>query len=215
IITRCLNINSKETWAPDKLNMDAKGDKDLFFGKNLSLNSYFDELLTWRDIGYLLFWKKKEFHKDLRVLPEWIQKILVSHSKDKRDYLYTRKEFEAAKTHDPLWNAAQKELVITGRMHNYMRMLWGKKVIEWSKTYKEAFETLEEFNNKYAYDGRNPNSYTGILWCFGLFDRPWFPERNVHGNLRYMSSDSTKKKFKMSEYLEYVAKLEHKQESLF
>lgn len=215
IVTRCLNANSKEIWAPDKLNMDAKGDKDLFFGKNLSLNSYFDELLTWRDIGYLLFWRKKEFHKDLSILPDWIQKILTKHSKDKREYLYTKKEFEAAKTHDPLWNAAQKELVITGRMHNYMRMLWGKKVIEWSKTYKEAFEILEEFNNKYAYDGRNPNSYTGILWCFGLFDRPWFPERNVHGNLRYMSSDSTKKKFKMSEYLEYVAKLENKQESLF
>ena len=215
IVSRCLNFNQNEVWAPDKINMDSKGDKDVFFGKNPSLNSYFDELLTWRDIGYLLFWPKKEFHKDLRILPEWIQKILQKHSADKRDYLYTRKEFQAAKTHDPLWNAAQKELVITGRMHNYMRMLWGKKVIEWSRTYKEAFDTLEEFNNLYAYDGRNPNSYTGILWCFGLFDRPWFPERNVHGNLRYMSSDSTKKKFKMSEYLEYIAKLENKQNDLF
>ena len=110
IVTRCLNANSKEIWAPDKLNMDAKGDKDLFFGKNLSLNSYFDELLTWRDIGYLLFWRKKEFHKDLSILPDWIQKILTKHSKDKREYLYTKKEFEAAKTHNPLWNAAQKEL---------------------------------------------------------------------------------------------------------
>jgi deoxyribodipyrimidine photo-lyase len=215
IIARCLNADEKETWAPDKLNIDAKGDKDAFFGKNKSLNSYFDELITWRDIGYLLFWPKKEFNKDLRILPEWIQKILIKHATDKRDYLYTRKELEAAKTHDPLWNAAQKELIITGRMHNYMRMLWGKKVIEWSKTYKEAFDTLEEFNNKYAYDGKNPNSYTGILWCFGLFDRPWFPERNVHGNLRYMSSDSTKKKFRMMEYLEYAAKLEGKKESLF
>jgi drug/metabolite transporter (DMT)-like permease len=166
-------------------------------------------------LAFLLFWPKKEFNKDLRILPEWIQKILIKHATDKRDYLYTRKELEAAKTHDPLWNAAQKELIITGRMHNYMRMLWGKKVIEWSKTYKEAFDTLEEFNNKYAYDGKNPNSYTGILWCFGLFDRPWFPERNVHGNLRYMSSDSTKKKFRMMEYLEYAAKLEGKKESLF
>ena len=186
IVSRCLNFNQNEVWAPDKINMDSKGDKDVFFGKNPSLNSYFDELLTWRDIGYLLFWPKKEFHKDLRILPEWIQKILQKHSADKRDYLYTRKEFQAAKTHDPLWNAAQKELVITGRMHNYMRMLWGKKVIEWSRTYKEAFDTLEEFNNLYAYDGRNPNSYTGILWCFGLF-----------------------------EYLEYIAKLENKQNDLF
>lgn len=215
IVTRCLDFSSNEKWAPDLLNVDAKGDKDLFFGKNLSLNSYFDELLTWRDIGYLLFWPKKEFHKDLSVLPEWIQKNLKKHAADKREYLYTKKQFEASKTHDPLWNAAQKELVLAGRMHNYMRMLWGKKVMEWSKTYQEAFQILEEFNNKYAYDGRNPNSYTGILWCFGLFDRPWFPERNVFGNLRYMSSDSTKKKFKMSEYLEYVARLDDKSESLF
>jgi deoxyribodipyrimidine photo-lyase len=215
IITRCLDSTTTEKWAPDLLNIDAKGDKDLFFGKNLSLNSYFDELLTWRDIGYLLFWPKKEFHKDLSVLPEWIQKNLNKHAADKREYLYTKKQLEASKTHDPLWNAAQKELVLTGRMHNYMRMLWGKKVMEWTKTYQEAFQILEEFNNKYAYDGRNPNSYTGILWCFGLFDRPWFPERNVFGNLRYMSSDSTKKKFKMSEYLDYIAKVENKSESLF
>ncbi|HMV42251.1 MAG TPA: deoxyribodipyrimidine photolyase [Leptospiraceae bacterium] len=208
IVTECLNADRKDKWAPDLLNLDAKGDKDLFFGKNLSLNSFFDELLTWRDIGYLFFFAEREFHKDLKVLPDWLQKNLEKHAKDKREFLYKLKDFEAAETHDPLWNAAQKELVLTGRMHNYMRMLWGKKIIEWTATYKEAFEIAEELNNKYAYDGRNPNSYTGILWCFGLFDRPWFPERNVFGTIRFMSSDSTKKKFKMKEYLEYVDNLD-------
>lgn len=208
IVTQCLNAERKDKWAPDILNLDAKGDKDLFFGKNLSLNSFFDELLTWRDIGYLFFFAKREFNKDLHVLPDWIQKNFEKHAKDKREFKYTLKEFEAANTHDPIWNAAQKELVHTGMIHNYMRMLWGKKIIEWSANYEEAFKIAEELNNKYAYDGRNPNSYTGILWCFGLFDRPWFPERNVFGNIRYMSSDSTKKKFNIKEYLEYVANLD-------
>ncbi|EMO25791.1 deoxyribodipyrimidine photo-lyase domain protein [Leptospira interrogans serovar Bataviae str. HAI135] len=120
-------------------------------------------------------------------------KNLDFHKNDVRPYIYTKEQLESSKTHDTIWNAAQKELVLTGSMHNYLRMLWGKKVIEWSPDYQPAFKILEEFNNKYAYDGRDPNSYTGILWCFGLFDRPWFPERDVFGTIRYMSSDSTKK----------------------
>ena len=86
-------------------------------------------------------------------------------------------------------------------------MLWGKKVLEWSKTPEEAYQTLVHLNNKYALDGRNPNSYTGILWCFGLFDRPWAPERDVYGVVRYMSSENTAKKFKLGPYLEYVSRL--------
>ena len=215
IITEVFNFNSKKEWTIKNLNSELKGDREKFFHSNPNINSYLDELLTWRDIGYLFFWNKKEFNKDLKSLPDWIKENLKKHASDKREYVYSKKEFEEAKTHDQIWNSAQKELVITGKMHNYMRMLWGKKIIEWSKTYKEAFEIMEDFNNKYALDGRNPNSYTGILWCFGLFDRPWFPERPVHGVLRYMSSDSTKRKFKLGEYLDYIKKLENKSESLF
>ena len=119
-------------------------------------------------------------------------------------YVYSREEWEAGATHDPLWNAAQRELVATGTIHNYLRMLWGKKVLEWSRTPAEAYQTLEHLNNKYALDGRDPNSYTGILWCFGLFDRPWAPERKVLGVLRYMSSENTARKFKLGPYYEYV-----------
>jgi deoxyribodipyrimidine photo-lyase len=215
IVTKILDWSVEGEWSIEAIDLKNKGDKDIFFSPNLNINSYFDELLTWRDIGYLFFWKKKEFNKDLNSLPDWIKSNLKKHTNDKREYLYTLKEFESASTHDPLWNAAQNELVYTGKMHNYMRMLWGKKVIEWSSSYEEAFQILEELNNKYALDGRNPNSYTGILWCFGLFDRPWFPERNVHGVLRYMSSDSTKRKFKMQEYLNYTDKLVDKSSSLF
>lgn len=141
------------------------------------------------------------------VLPDWARATLRKHSKDRREFLYTLEEFELAATHDTLWNAAQKELVATGRVHNDMRMLWGKKVLEWTESPAEAYCVLEHLNNKYALDGRDPNSYTGVLWCFGLFDRPWPPERKVFGTVRYMSSESAAKKFDLDGYYEYVANL--------
>ena len=106
-----------------------------------------------------------------------------------------------------MWNAAQTELVFTGRIHNYLRMLWAKKVLEWSESPAEAYRVLEHLNNKYALDGRDPNSYTGIHWCFGLFDRPWPPERPVFGGVRYMSSDNTARKFDLDGYYAYVARI--------
>jgi deoxyribodipyrimidine photo-lyase len=110
-------------------------------------------------------------------------------------------QLEAAKTHDPIWNAAQRQLVSEGRMHNYLRMLWGKKVLEWSTTPREAVERLIVLNDKYALDGRDPNSYSGIFWVFGRYDRAWGPERPIFGTIRYMSSDSTAKKLKLKGYL--------------
>ncbi|MCB1177504.1 MAG: deoxyribodipyrimidine photolyase, partial [Leptospiraceae bacterium] len=184
-----------------------RGKREGYFHKEISVNSFLDELLTWRDIGYLMFWKERSFNKNLKILPEWLKNNLETHKNDKREFIYSKSELENSKTHDIAWNAAQTELKLTGRMHNYLRMLWGKKLIEWTKSYEIAFSILEDFNNKYAYDGRNPNSYTGILWCFGLFDRPWFPERNIFGNIRYMSSDSTMKKFKMKSYINYIDSL--------
>ena len=144
------------------------------------------------------------------VLPPWALKTLTEHAKDRREHLYTLEQFESADTHDPLWNAAQSELVKTGKIHNYLRMLWGKKVLEWTESPDEGYRVLEHLNNKYAIDGRDPNSYTGILWCFGLFDRPWPPERKVFGNIRYMSSDNTAKKFKLAGYYEYLGRLSGK-----
>ena len=111
---------------------------------------------------------------------------------------------EAASTHDEYWNAAQKELLVTGKMHNYMRMYWGKKIIEWSRTPEEAFSTHIFLNNKYAFDGNDPNSYAGIAWCFGKHDRAW-PERKIFGKVRYMNSKGLEHKFNVSKYLERIS----------
>ena len=138
------------------------------------------------------------------VLPDWARATLRKHAPDRREHLYDLEEFEAAATHDDLWNAAQRELVATGRIHNYLRMLWGKKVLEWSESPAAAYRVLEHLNNKYALDGRDPNSYTGVLWCFGLFDRPWPPERSVLGSVRYMSSENTARKFDLDGYYGYI-----------
>ena len=122
--------------------------------------------------------------------------------------LYDLATFEAAETHDDIWNAAQRQLVATGRMHNYLRMLWGKKILHWTKTPREALEIMVELNNKYALDGRDPNSYSGIFWVLGRYDRAWGPEREVFGKIRYMTSDSTRKKLRLSRYLERFATME-------
>ena len=106
-----------------------------------------------------------------------------------------------AETHDELWNAAQTQLVRTGEMHNYLRMLWGKKIIEWTSHPKDALDIMVELNNKYALDGRDPNSYSGIFWCLGRYDRGW-KERPIMGKLRYMTSDSTRRKYKVDAYIE-------------
>ena len=128
------------------------------------------------------------------------------HADDKREVTYTFEELEAGQTHDELWNACQREMVRTGEMHNYVRMLWGKNVIAWSRSYEEAFETLVHLNNKYCLDGRNPNSYAGILWCFGKHDRPWM-ERPVFGQMRYMTSGSTGRKFDSKKYIQWTKML--------
>ena len=125
---------------------------------------------------------------------------IAEHADDERAYVYTLEEFERAQTHDELWNAAQTQLVRTGEMHNYLRMLWGKKIIEWSAHPSDALGVMIELNNKYALDGRDPNSYSGIFWCLGRYDRGW-TERPIMGKLRYMTSDSTRRKFKVGAYI--------------
>ena len=124
-------------------------------------------------------------------LPDWARASLDAHASDPREHLYTLEQFERAETHDPIWNAAQRQLVREGRMHNYLRMLWGKKILHWTTHPREALAIMIELNNKYALDGRDPNSYSGIFWVLGRYDRPWAPRREVFGVIRYMSSEST------------------------
>ena len=112
-----------------------------------------------------------------------------------------QEQFENADTHDPIWNAAQNELRSRGRIHNYLRMLWGKRILEWTPSAREALAVMIELNNKYAIDGRDPNSYSGIFWVLGRYDRAWGPERPIFGKIRYMSSANTLRKLRMRDYL--------------
>jgi deoxyribodipyrimidine photo-lyase len=203
-------LASTEGWSTDDLRPDARGKREGFFSEDADVNAFLDEALTWRDVGFQWHWTRRKDTASLEAaLPTWALATLRAHTRDRRAFTYSLEEWEAGETHDPLWSAAQRELVATGVIHNYLRMLWGKKVIEWSRTPDEAYRTLVHLNNKYALDGRDPNSYTGILWCFGLFDRPWAPERPVLGTVRYMSSENTARKFRVQPYLEYVRTLAH------
>jgi deoxyribodipyrimidine photo-lyase len=166
--------------------------------------SFLDELITWRELGYNRCFLDPD-HEDYDTLPPWALATLAEHAADERPHLYTLEQLQAAETHDEVWNAAQRQLVREGRMHNYLRMLWGKKILEWSPSPREALEVLVELNNRFALDGRNPNSYSGIFWCLGRYDRPWGPERPIFGKVRYMSSDNTRRKLRLSAYLERFA----------
>ncbi len=176
-----------------------------------SKDAFLEELIVRRELSFN-FTKFNDRYDSLECLPNWVQQTMRDHIADERQYLYPLEQLEAAETHDELWNAAQREMVETGGMHNYVRMLWGKNVIAWTKSYEEAFSILEHLNNKYCLDGRDPNSYAGILWCFGKHDRPWM-ERSVFGTIRYMTSGSTGKKFDSKKYIQWTKSL--RQTALF
>ena len=167
-----------------------------------SKDAYLEELIVRRELSFN-FTHQNPKYDSLASLPAWVHKTMREHIDDERQFNYSLEELENGETHDDLWNAAQREMVVTGEMHNYVRMLWGKNVIAWSPTYEIAFETLVHLNNKYCLDGRDPNSYAGILWCFGKHDRPWM-ERPVFGTIRYMTSGSTGKKFDSKKYIEWT-----------
>ena len=140
-------------------------------------------------------------------LPAWARDTLDRHRDDDREHVYTRRQLENAATHDPYWNAAMTEMLRTGYMHNYMRMYWGKKIIEWSNTPEHAYRTTLTLNNKYFIDGRDPNSYTGVGWLFGLHDRPW-TERPVFGTVRYMNAGGLERKFDIDAYVRWARRLD-------
>lgn len=168
-------------------------------------DAYLEELIVRRELSFNMTRHNKNY-ESLKALPAWVHKTMREHAEDERELIYDLEELENAQTHDELWNAAQREMVATGEMHNYVRMLWGKNVIAWSPSYEVAFETLVHLNNKYCLDGRDPNSYAGILWCFGKHDRPWM-ERDVFGKIRIMKSGSTGKKFDSAKYIEWTKTL--------
>jgi deoxyribodipyrimidine photo-lyase len=189
-----------ERWTPERLALRSSGNRAGWWGMSPAAEAFLDQLITWRELGFNLCHLRKDFDQ-FESLPAWAQTTLRVHASDPRPHRYRFDAFENARTHDPLWNAAQTQLLMEGRIHNYLRMLWGKKILEWTRSPKEALRVMIELNNRYALDGRDPNSYTGIFWCLGRYDHPWGPERPVFGTVRYMSSRNTMRKLNIDEYL--------------
>jgi deoxyribodipyrimidine photo-lyase len=176
--------------------------KDYAREHKLLPDEFLEQLIVRRELAFN-FARHTEQPESLDTLPGWARKTLQKHASDKRDPIYSRDRFECAQTDDPLWNAAQKELLLTGKIHGYYRMYWGKKILEWSRTPEEALSTAIYLNDRYALDGRDPSSYTNILWCFGLHDRPWM-ERPIFGQVRYMSLEGMRRKTDVDAYIQAV-----------
>jgi deoxyribodipyrimidine photo-lyase len=165
-----------------------------------NVTAFIEELVVRRELAdNFCFYNEKYDH--VEGFPEWAQKTLTDHADDVREFVYTKKQFEEAKTHDPLWNAAQLEMVKRGKMAGYMRMYWAKKILEWTPSAKEALKIAIYLNDKYEIDGRDPNGYVGIAWSIGgVHDRPWF-SRDVFGTVRFMARSGCEKKFNVKEYI--------------
>jgi deoxyribodipyrimidine photo-lyase len=199
-----LELMTRARWTPEDIVGPANGRRAGWWGVGADEEAFLDQLVTWRELGFNVCHHRPD-HAEWGSLPDWARRTLELHSRDPREHLYGLKDFAEARTHDPLWNAAQNQLLREGRIHNYLRMLWGKKILEWTEHPRLALEIMIELNNRYALDGRDPNSYTGILWVLGRHDRAWGPERPVFGTVRYMSSANTARKMPIRGYLEKYA----------
>jgi deoxyribodipyrimidine photo-lyase len=197
-------LAAQEGWTPEHLGPGTRGSRSGWWGLGEDAEAFLDQLITWRELGYNWAARRADY-RGYESLPEWAQRTLGKHAADPREYVYTEEELEQARTHDALWNAAQRQLVREGRLHNYLRMLWSKKVLEWTESPREALRIMVQLNNRWALDGQDPNSYTGILWTLGRHDRAWGPERAVFGKVRYMSSANTARKLRVRETLRRYA----------
>lgn len=172
-------------------------------------DAYIEQLFVRRELAFNYVIYNKHYDDFNHITEPWAYETMKVHENDERQYIYQASDYVSFNTHDPYFNAAMKEMVLTGFMHNYMRMYWAKKIIEWSPTHQIAYDTIKTLNNAYFIDGRDPNSYAGISWCFGKHDRAW-KERHVFGKLRYMNSEGLKRKFKIETYVKQMNTLEEK-----
>ncbi|MFW9868731.1 MAG: deoxyribodipyrimidine photo-lyase [Candidatus Thorarchaeota archaeon] len=164
--------------------------------------SYLEELIVRRELSMNFVYFNRNYD-NIECLPNWAKETLDFHAIDPREYTYSLEELEQAKTHDSYWNAAQKEMMTFGKMHGYMRMYWGKKIIEWSDSPEEAYQACISLNDRYELDGRDPNGYAGVAWCFGKHDRAW-KEREIFGKVRYMNANGLRRKFNIEKYVQRV-----------
>jgi len=167
--------------------------------------SFLEELIVRRELA-MNFVAFTDDYDSFAVLPDWAKKTMAEHAGDAREHVYGEHELEAGETHDAYWNAAMREMRVSGYMHNYMRMYWGKKIIEWSKSHEAAFTTTLRLNNRWFLDGRDPSSFANVGWLFGLHDRAW-TERPVFGKLRYMNANGLKRKFDIDAYVKWTETL--------
>lgn len=195
-------VMTHERWTSRSLGAAAGGKRSGWWGVSPGADAFLDQLITWRELGFNMCATRPADYWTFESLPIWALTTLEIHSIDPRSPLYSEDELAEARTHDPVWNAAQRQLVRDGWMHNYLRMLWGKKILEWTASPREALDTMTRLMNRHALDGRDPNSYSGYAWTLGRYDRPWGPERAIFGTVRYMSSTNTAKKLRMKGYLQ-------------
>lgn len=193
-------VAQRENWSPQQIPQRARGARRGWWSMNEGAEAFLDQLLVWREMGYRAA-ALEEDHGTYGSLPDWARETLEKHSEDPRPSLYTLEQLEQAQTDDPLWNAAQRQLRVQGRIQNYLRMLWGKRILEWTPHPRAALEVMTALNDRWALDGRDPNSRSGILWVLGKYDRPWAPERPIFGRVRYMTSRSAMRKLRLKRYL--------------
>lgn len=194
-----------EKWSVEKLGPSIGGAKEGWWQLSPHAEGYLDQLVTWRELSFNMTSHRPDDYRSLDELPDYARETIAKHAKDVRKVTYTLKQLEEGRTHDRLWNAAMGQLRETGWFHNYLRMLWGKKIYEWSKSAADALHAMEYLMGKYSIDGRDPISYSGYFWILGRYDRAWGPEREVFGTLRYMSSDNTAKKLDVKKYMDRFA----------
>jgi deoxyribodipyrimidine photo-lyase len=193
-------VMTRERWTTRRLGASSRGARQGWWGVGAGAEVFLDQLITWRELGFNGCVLLPHYDR-YESLPAWARRTLEAHQRDRRPYRYTFEEFEAARTHDALWNAAQTHMVEEGWFPNYLRMLWGKKILEWSATPHDALATMIALMNRHLLDGRDPNTYSGICWTLGRYDRPWGPEREIFGTVRYMSSENTARKLRVKDYV--------------
>ncbi|WP_315853760.1 deoxyribodipyrimidine photolyase [Roseiconus lacunae] len=194
------SVLDHESWTPDQLSKP-NGKNHGFWNTSESAEGFLDQIITWREMGFNLAFREPRRYDKLESLPDWAKRTIAETAEDPRPVTYTLEQFETAQTHDEVWNAGQRQLVREGMMHNYIRMLWGKKILHWTESASQALQIMVHLNNKYGLDGRDPNSYSGIFWVLGRYDRAWGPKRPVFGSLRYMTTDSARRKLRLNGYL--------------
>ena len=196
-------VMTAERWTTRKLGVSARGAREGWWGTSSAAEAFLDQLVVWRELAF----NGAQHTADYGVyatVPAWARRTLEEHQADERPHVYDLDTFDMAATHDDVWNAAMRQLKRDGWCHGYMRMLWGKKILEWSATPQDALTVMEQLMNRYSLDGRDPVSYANYAWVLGLYDRPW-PEHPIYGVVRSMTSQSAKRKLELKQYLKTYA----------